>query len=240
MGELSEVVASLTKAALAMPKLRKDDRNAHGGYNYVSVDDFYDQVASVAHGEGLFWSISEQEFEIATVNGKDIYQAKFSVTLLHVNGYKFPEFFSCTILHPMQGAQTAGSALSYAAKMFLRNTFAIVTGEADADTTDGNAFDPSPPPPTPVKRPVAPAPSAPSVSDAAIPINAGLPEEIAALKFACEAAAAFLPNAASLPELLKYWTDNEATFKRIKKWDGDRFKAIAALFADRKRELEPA
>ena len=38
-----------------------------------------------------------------------------------------------SILHPLQGAQTTGSAASYAEKIFLRTLFKIVTGEPDAD-----------------------------------------------------------------------------------------------------------
>ena len=39
-------------------------------------------------------------------------------------------------MHPIQGAQTAGSALSYADKLFMRSAFKVVTGESDADASD--------------------------------------------------------------------------------------------------------
>jgi hypothetical protein len=57
-------------------------------------------------------------------------------TMFHGTGEVVPVYDRISIFHPLQGAQTSGSAASYAEKLFMRKAFKVVTGEKDADAVD--------------------------------------------------------------------------------------------------------
>ena len=61
-----------------------------------------------------------------------ILELLFEVVLIHVSGLQI--VMKISVPHGWQGAQTAGSASSYAVKTVLRAVFAVQTGEADADS----------------------------------------------------------------------------------------------------------
>jgi len=119
--------------------LSKDDRNAHFKFSYVPIDDFYEKVASVALKHGLVWRLYEAD---AVSTAANMLVIPYRVDLFWADDWH--EWDRITIMHPAQGAQTAGAARSYAEKIFMRHLFKIVTGEADSDGTAGIVADNTP------------------------------------------------------------------------------------------------
>lgn len=125
-----------------IPSLKKGTRNNEAGFSYVSIDDYYDQVASILRDNGLIWTITENGCEFVKL---DEWYAKFTYlfNLFDIDDTSGVDIDGCTVLsrwpseisliHPLQDAQTTGSAMSYAEKIYLRTMFKVVTGEADAD-----------------------------------------------------------------------------------------------------------
>ncbi len=116
------------------PSLRKTERNSDAGFSFVSIDDFYEQVASLATDIGLGWTIVEEGIDIVNVDGQSAIFQKFRVDVYETQTGSFAEgYFRLTIPAPFSGAQTAGISVSYLDKCFMRSAFKIVTGEKDAD-----------------------------------------------------------------------------------------------------------
>lgn len=116
------------------PSLRKTERNSDAGFSFVSIDDFYEQVASLATDIGLGWTVVEEGIDIVTIDGQAAILQKFRVDVFETQTGAFAEgYFRLTIPAPFSGAQTAGISVSYLDKCFMRSAFKIVTGEKDAD-----------------------------------------------------------------------------------------------------------
>lgn len=142
--EHPNLIKAILKTKADLPSLAKGDRNQHGNYSYVSIDKFYEGVASKASENGITWRIREEScepFSAPTNRGEQLcFKTVYVVDVMHVSGEEAPGFFRATVIHPFQGAQTAGSSLSYFDKLFMRTTFSVVTGEQDADATDNTVF----------------------------------------------------------------------------------------------------
>ena len=131
------IAVAMMKIAQAVPQLGKADRNAFAKYNYVSIDKYYETIAKLAAANGIMWQPREISTVVEREIGKDgALRITYAFDLYHESGDSIEEFSKFTILHPIQGAQTAGSALSYADKLFMRSAFKVVTGESDADASD--------------------------------------------------------------------------------------------------------
>lgn len=131
------IAAAMMKIAQAVPQLGKADRNAFAKYNYVSIDKYYETIAKLSAANGIMWQPREISTVVEREIGKDgALRITYAFDLYHESGDSIEEFAKFTILHPIQGAQTAGSALSYADKLFMRSAFKVVTGESDADASD--------------------------------------------------------------------------------------------------------
>lgn len=127
-----EAMKNIRQAIMEVSKevkpLAKTDSNQYANYNYVSIDQYYDHVRSIALKHGLWWRIREVAYETGGKSATFTYEVDVfteddiweSYDLLHLT-------------HPYNGAQTAGSARSYAEKVFMRSAFKMVTGEPDAD-----------------------------------------------------------------------------------------------------------
>lgn len=115
-------------------RLKKDDKNDHGKYKYVSVDDVKDHIRPILAKHNLIVTVSERAFEIVMVSSRngDTTSAKitFDITIHHIDGGSLPPD-SITILLPYTGAQTAGAARSYAVKEWAKGTLLVSTGEKD-------------------------------------------------------------------------------------------------------------
>lgn len=248
----AEVIVAIIKTALAVPSLAKSERNDHGDYNYVSIDRFYDEVAREAMKNGLTWKAREiSGGTVATPKGPaSAYMASYEFDLMHANGFIWANFFSISIMHPLQGAQTAGSAMSYAEKQFMREVFKVRTGEQDADATDSRAFDGQ------LKIEIEPtARLHPNVVEEgrltlrndgpAVAKLTGRGEVVQLAPKQPEKKAldvqqlieAFLPLAKTEEELTEYWVGNAALLEEEKRLNPEGYKHIKAAFAARKKEI---
>jgi len=79
-------------------------------------------------------------FRMATKKGDETaMRFTYAVDLVHVDGHYIKEYDRITIYHPAQGPQTAGSARSYADKLFMRTAFKIATGEVEYREPDADS-----------------------------------------------------------------------------------------------------
>lgn len=235
-----------------VPSLKKGERNQHGGYNYVSIDDYYEKVAKIAATNGVTWKAREVSSEVITVGEKADRNGNVIPVLALKTKYEFDlmtgfvgdgfhsNFFSCTILHPLQGAQTAGSSLSYADKLFMRTVFKVVTGEGDADASDSNAFDqffeeaPKKSKPKGLTHVIetthTKAPVEEAVADASEP-------PVSLAEFMTGVVQTFLPTATTNEELVEFWSHNEHNFDALKEEDPDAHKVLVAAFKKRRKSI---
>jgi len=137
----ARIPACIAEAVLAVQMslgtLGKEDRNQFQNYNFVSIDKYYEVVARAATQQGLSWFCQETSSEIVNFGeGKGAIRFEFAFTMFHISGQVVPCYDRISIYHPLQGAQTSGSAASYAEKLFMRKAFKVVTGEDDADAVD--------------------------------------------------------------------------------------------------------
>lgn len=117
-------------------RLKKDDRNTHGNYDFTSVDDFKDFVRPLMARHKLIPHVNQVGFQMleftATVKGKDERKAAaqfdFVITVFHESGEQSePE--GITVVLPFTGAQTSGAARSYAVKEWIKSRFFASSGD---------------------------------------------------------------------------------------------------------------
>jgi hypothetical protein len=132
---MSNIHKALATALGEIHRLKKDDKNQHGGYAYVSVDDVKDHVRPILSKHGLFLQVTEESFEMVQVQGKSGSTSsaliRYAIALRHASGEGMePDLI--TICLPYTGAQTAGAARSYAVKEWAKGSLLVSTGEKDA------------------------------------------------------------------------------------------------------------
>jgi hypothetical protein len=131
MSEQAAINAAINAAMGQIQKLAKDDRNQHGNYSFASVDAFLDMCRPICAEHGLHPqvdSISTETFNAG--NGKLWAKFSYKMAMSHISGEK-TENVGMDIMLPLTGAQTSGSAQSYAVKQFLRGLLMISTGDKD-------------------------------------------------------------------------------------------------------------
>lgn len=136
----AKVAAAISQVMKAVPKLGKDEKNQHGGYQFASIDVFLQVVGRLCADAGLFIVQDEESFEIVQgtdKNGKPQpwLRVSYRFTLAHSSGEAWDHrpVRSIMVLASM-GPQAFGSAQSYALKQFERSLFQIATGDGeDAD-----------------------------------------------------------------------------------------------------------
>lgn len=134
VGRLTVKIMAITKE---IQKLNKGDEST-AGYAFVSIDDYYEQVAlKIARDHGLGWQLSEEfdkEQRFQDVSSDLHIRKVFKISVFDDAGDSFnPGFISVTL--PYEDATTTGKALSYADKAFMRQLFKIPTGEKEAEQT---------------------------------------------------------------------------------------------------------
>lgn len=135
-----KVASAISAVMKAVPKLGKDDKNQHGGYNFASIDVFLAVVGRLCADAGLVIAQDEDSFEIVQgtdKNGKPQpwLRVSYRFTLAHSSGetWEHSPVRSIMVLASM-GPQAFGAAQSYALKQFERSLFQIATGDGeDAD-----------------------------------------------------------------------------------------------------------
>lgn len=158
----ADLAKAIVKVMGEVKKLGKDTRNDHGRYNYVSVDQFFDQIGKLMSEAGMFVVVNETDCETAIRTTVDSYgkekssawlTSHYDIFLYHESGAEYGPI-KRTIQVSASGPQSYGSAISFVEKYFLRSLFKIPTGEqdADADAHEGlpaNALNIPPVPPHP-------------------------------------------------------------------------------------------
>tara|TARA_R110000765_G_scaffold1452_1_gene3678 strand:+ start:100 stop:759 length:660 start_codon:yes stop_codon:yes gene_type:complete len=134
MGEIIErakVNAAISKTMAAVQTVGKDDLNQHGNYNFASIDGFLGGCRDACAANGLHPEISVISYEPFTgSNSKQWATYTYEVVMCHDSGEETKPVQTVVSL-PITGAQTSGSAQSYALKQYLRGLFLIKTGEKD-------------------------------------------------------------------------------------------------------------
>lgn len=215
--QVTKQVGTLGKAAF----------NPHGQYKYVSIDKYYEQVGAAAADAGLSWILIQDKFEIHPSVGKQgMISVGYKITVFHEDGDVIPDFSYTSIIHPIQGAQTVGSAMSYADKVFQRQLFKIATGEEDADSTDAKDL-------ADLKS-LAPK-EFPLGSELEATFKASKPEVNTDLLETT--ILSFLPDCPDLVALTKFFKENRAAVDTLQKHNPEKHKALLAAFKARKDEL---
>lgn len=221
----AETIKAIIATRTQVGQLGKSEMNPHGRYKYVSIDTYYEKVALTAAMNGLSWIAHETDFKLLPEVGKTgVIQVSYQMGLMHESGEYIPDFSRLTIVHPIQGAQTVGSAVSYLDKVFMRQLFSVATGEkdSDADETDPTLL-------SPVK-------TVPKENKVDAPKESS-PDPIAATKQIEDIFTSFLPAATTEDELKQFWSDNVDGRDFLKKHNEDAFKRVLAAFSNRKQQI---
>jgi hypothetical protein len=219
-----KIIKSIIKTRHDVGTLGKGAVNPHGNYKYVSIDRYYEVVANAAAKNGLTWVVLEESLTLQPSAGRTgMIEARYVIDLYHESGEAMMEFSRLSILHPVQGAQTVGSAMSYVDKIFMRQTFAVATGEEDADATNPADLD------IRTKPEPKPAPKAASVE---------LPGEEGDWKKLEEIFSTFLPEAKDGEALKAFWVENTAALDHLKEGSPDAYKRVVEAFKIRKQQLK--
>jgi len=133
----ASIVQAIAKIQRAVQSVKKDGRNAHGGYDFASTDAVY-AALSVKMGEaGLTILTLEHEPEIKTVDGPKGPQRwcrfRFQFVLASEGDTWTDANCARTLYMQVLGPQTHMAAQSYAEKTFLRSLFKLPTGDLDLD-----------------------------------------------------------------------------------------------------------
>jgi hypothetical protein len=224
----ANIVKAVIKTRQDVGTLGKGTLNPHGNYKYVSIDRYYETVADAASKNGLMWIIREEEITLNTNIGKTgVLQSKYMIDMYHESGEVIEAFSVLSILHPIQGAQTIGSAMSYVDKVFMRQTFAVATGEKDIDADATNPMDLDiKPAPKPVAKPVEK------------PID--LPGEEGDWNMVEQIFIQFIPTAKTYDELKEFWNadSNTNALNHLKAGSPDQYARVVEAFKVRAKELK--
>ena len=137
MTERSAINTAIADAMAEIKSVSKGDTNAHGGYNFASIDGFLGGCRNACSKNGLHPEISVANYEqYAGTNNKMWATYTYEICMCHKSGEETKPVATVVAL-PITGAQTSGSAQSYALKQYLRGLFLMQTGEQDdPDFTD--------------------------------------------------------------------------------------------------------
>ena len=220
----AETIKAIISTRAQVGQLGKSEMNPHGRYKYVSIDTYYEKVALTAAKNGLSWIANEIDFKLMPEVGKTgVIQVTYQMGLMHESGEYIQDFSRLTIIHPIQGAQTVGSAVSYLDKVFMRQLFSVATGEKDADADETD--------PTALLGNTAPKPQEKA------PEARQDPDAIKAAKQIENIFITFLPKAETVEDLNQFWSDNVDGRDFLKKNDEDTFKRVLAAFSARKAQI---
>jgi hypothetical protein len=140
------IVGAIAKAMGEIKRIGKDSRNVEQKYNFASVDDFLAMTGPICAANGLVAAMDEEDVADFERQGKygptHWLRIRFAITLMHASGESLAPVRR-TVEVIRTGAQSFGSAQSYALKQYLRALFQIPTGDAD-DADYGEKSDGAP------------------------------------------------------------------------------------------------
>lgn len=118
--------------------LEKSEKNAHGGYKYVSVDNVKDHVRPIFAKHGISLLTTEEGHNTFQTQGKNGMVTHLMVTFIFsavCDGMTAEDIAvsaeRITVSAPYTGGQTAGALRSYAVKEWLKAKCLIATGEKE-------------------------------------------------------------------------------------------------------------
>lgn len=126
-----QIASSIHEVQTLVKQLVHDSKNDYANYKYVSIDAYYEAVRPWLNTAGLTIIPNELESQISP-DGRTL-KMTFEFIFIHKSGATWLTPIKRTVYLPYTGAQSCGSALSYAEKFILRTTFKIPTGEYDAE-----------------------------------------------------------------------------------------------------------
>lgn len=218
---MKAILKAITDVTAEIPNLAKAEKNQHGGYNFVPIDKYYEVVGKAAAKHGLSWSLSEHEWEhLPNVGKSGAMRFTYVARLMHSSGEEKENFSRLTIIHPIQGAQTAGSAMSYADKVFTRQLFKVQTGEQDADSTNPNEFEDTKPA-TQKAKPEAKQEPGPNLTE-----------------WVQKIVSTFIPDAKTEAQLTKFWAENKSVINKVKDESEEAYNLLVEVFKNRRAELK--
>ncbi len=242
-----EIASAIIKTTREVGTLIKDEYNKHGGYPFVGIDAFYERVASKAASNGLSWVASEKSFDVVEVSGKQttsMIRVTYDFTMFHESGATAEGFSTMTVLHAVQGAQTAGSALSYSVKNFMRQTFKLATGEkgSDADETDPRDLDEVRPTQKPANDPPR-RDTKPDVKDVVDRREDGKPvfkepTDGWSATMMRDIFVKFVDICETFEELKGFWNQNAAPLEALKRLDVEAYSVVRNAFTAHRQKLE--
>ena len=251
-----KILNALLKIAQEVPNLEKDNKNAYGKYSYVSIDDYYSKVAKIAHANGINWIIKENVVQLL---GNAI-QFSYVFDVYSSDGEMIENVTAFSVIHPIQGAQSSGSAASYAEKLFMRTVFKCRTGEPDADDTDPEAINKASAASIAKKfapaKPVVPTKPGMSKTITEEALEAGEknvegevilnqekifgdsePKDMGVL-IAVEAAKIFAPECKTENQLKRFKSRNETVWATVKEIDPAAYKEIATALTNQMNKIK--
>jgi hypothetical protein len=163
-----EIASAIIKVMKAAKQLGFDERNQHGGYNYVSIDKFLETFRPPMAEAGLFAIVNE--LEVAFRDGAPNKDGKitqwampiYEVWLFHEGGASWGPLRRHLAI-PMTGPQTFAASGSFIQKALMRMLFMVPTGEKDADQVAPEEYGPRIAPQQATRaRPVVAVPPSPS------------------------------------------------------------------------------
>jgi hypothetical protein len=139
---MDKILPAIAQAMSNVKRITRDNRNEHDKYNFASIDDFLAALNPICAEAGLILHMQETGWEEFSRKGKfgDTYWLRFTfeITAYHISGQSMPPVMrSVEVIR--SGAQSYGSAQSYALKQFLRTLLLVPTGDredADFNPTD--------------------------------------------------------------------------------------------------------
>ena len=142
---------ALIKAMSEVTKVQKSSRNVEQKYDFASIDDFLAMAGPICAANGLYTVMDESdvaEFERQGKYGVTHWlRVRFCLTTYHESGASLPPVYR-TVEVIRTGAQSFGSAQSYALKQYLRALLLIPTGDKD----DSNVAEKGEGAPSPVQQ----------------------------------------------------------------------------------------
>lgn len=222
--EIAKAVITVMKQ---IKQLGVDEKNQHGGYNYVSVDKFFDHVGRLMAEADIFDVVNEVSSTTEKKETVDSYgkvkvsnwlTCEYAIYIYHASGAEYGPILR-TVQVAATGPQSYGSAMSFVEKYFLRGLLKIPTGEKDADDSAPDGL-----PVTSARQPKVADDSALAGADRFVK-NA----KIRIAEFTTVAA------------LKDWWADQDKSFSGFFDGENDpKFKALRASYIERGTVLKNA
>lgn len=130
MSEAAKINAAIAAAMGEIQPVAKDGKNSHQGYDFASIDAFMQLCRPILAKHGLHPNVDCVSSDIVSVGNKTWASNAYRITMQHSSG-EATEAAGIHVHLPLTGAQTSGSAQSYAVKQYLRGLLLISTGDKD-------------------------------------------------------------------------------------------------------------